>query len=293
MQDGKSNGANPLLIGAVILAGLLGLFYRFSSSQNRRIGMLERELSRVSKARDEALARASLETREVSSLQASLAAATPARDEKFEDALAPWLAKVHRLEAYLNKHPEKRIPQMDLLVAADWLDATKASDLKSEADLRRVLGQLRGLARQKVSWDIGQALKKVMAENGGVPPANLQTLLPYLPGTFNPAILQELVPNPTGTIPGLRGGDRIYFVDKPVDDLWDATMFYIANGGVGSRTSSAPNEDVISRDIFLFTQANGAPPTAAAQLQNYPGVERVDPNKLQEMVEAYSSTPDL
>jgi hypothetical protein len=69
-------------------------------------------------------------------------------------------------------------------------------------------------------------------------------------------------------------------------------MFYFANGGIGSRSWGAPNENIVTHVLAQFTQTNGAPPTMAAQLQGYPGIDQVDPAKLQEMINAYGSSPD-
>jgi hypothetical protein len=206
------------------------------------------------------------------------------------------MGKIHRLNAYLDKHPERRISQINLLTAADWLDATKEVKLDSEADLRKALGKLRGMARQKTAGDVGKALAQAMAANGGEVPANAQALAPYLPAGFDSAILQQLAINPSGAIPGLRelggGKPQFFLVDKPVDDLWDATLFYDKDGNRGMRSASVAGENDVSNAIAQFANTTGALPTTGAQLAEYPGIKAMNPSLLEEIFEAIVTKPD-
>jgi hypothetical protein len=107
-------------------------------------------------------------------------------DEAFENALELWINKVRRLSAYLDKHPNLRIPQMDSLSANNWLDVTKDNNLVSDADFRSALGRLRGVARQSSASDIGKALSQAIRANGGQLPTDPQVLAQYLPAGIDP-----------------------------------------------------------------------------------------------------------
>lgn len=211
-----------------------------------------------------------------------------------ESAIEAWLVKVGKLRGFLREHPEWSIAQLELLAPADWLDATK-KPLESEADLRRALGSLRGLARQKTASDIAKALRAATAANGGQAPGSVETLLSYLPAGFDPALLSQVMLNPSGAIPGLReiggGATTYYLVDRPVDPLWDGTLFYDASGGYGSRSSSARGENDVANAIAQFRAANnGAAPTNVSQLLGDPKVAALDPTTLEELFRAMTTS---
>jgi len=281
-------------LGAVVvLISLLWNAERRSRAQAGEIVALQAEISRAKQAMEEARAVAGNRVKEISKLRSAINEAAPARDEPFENALDSWIGKVHQLQNYLEKHPDRRIPQMDFLTAGDWLDVTKEANFDSEASFREKLGTLRGIARQKVSADISKALIQAIAGNGAQFPSSPQALLPYLPAGFNPEILQQLSMNASGKVAGFRdlAGQRFPLVDVPVDDLWDATLFYGENGGAGLRSSHAAGQEEMAKAIAQFTQVTGMPPTSAAQLSAYPGIKGIKPSALDEMFNALTTKP--
>lgn len=209
--------------------------------------------------------------------------------ERHEDALARWLGKVQRLSAYLEKHPELSLSGMGELPVEAWLDVTKAESFETDADFRRALGTLRGLVRQKYADHVTAALRQLLASNGEIVSINPESLAPYLPAGFDPAVLRNLQLNPSGKIVGLVTKDFYPLVDRPVD-LWDATLFY-GERGWGARSASARGEERVASAIKQFTQATGRVPTEVTQLANYEGVDELDGATAHELFHALVTKP--
>jgi hypothetical protein len=283
-----------IAIGAAVLIATIGIVHRRFALQSRQISALDESLARAIRERDEALAKANAQSRELIRLQKVLNDVAPKKDAPYEDAIVAWIGKVHRLNSYLDKHPERRIPQMDLLTAEDWLDVTRQIKLETDYDFRETLAKLREIARWKVSSAISAALEKAIDGNGGVVPSDLQTLASYLPPEVNPAVLQELVLTTSDNGPGLAKdfGKKEPFVvfDRPVD-LWDTPLLYFKTG-VGTRWVMPEGTPSIQKAVSQYTQTTGASPTAASQLAQYPGIEKIDPSTLDEVFKALTTTPD-
>lgn len=202
----------------------------------------------------------------------------------YENALEQWLVKVKRLTGYLKTRPDLRIPQMARLTAEDWLDVTKDKPFDCEADFRKALGELRGMARQKEADHIGVALRAAWAANSNNPPENLYAaVLPHLPSTMDPAIAAQLRSNPSGVIGGLKTQRLFVVVDQPVD-LWDATLFYAADGSWGARAAVHPAEASIRKALAAFLSHYGVSPHRFEDLHEFMGRDGVDPAEGQELL---------
>lgn len=286
------------LVGAAVLIAFVGV----TRHCDRSVATLEADVLRIGNERDDALLKASQLQMEVTRLEASLsennstlmAALPPESDQRFENALDAWIGRVNSLAAYLKNHPEKRIPQMDLLSDQEWLDVTKG-DLESEADFREALGKLRGIARQKTAKEIGRALKSTITANGGRAPTDPQELAAHLPAGFNLEILRQLSANPSGEIAGLKSlssQPQFVLLDTAVD-LWDATLFYSTDGTYGMRSAGAPGQHHIIKAIADFTASHGSPPTNVSQLLQDPGVSQIDHSTREEIFTALTTKPSL
>lgn len=284
------------LLGAALLIAFIGITRHY----DRSVATLEADVLRIGIERDHALAKASKLQTVVTRLEASLAesnstlmaALPPESEQRFENALDTWIERVNSLAAYLKSHPEKRIPQMDLLSDQEWLDVTK-SDLESEADFREALGKLRGIARQKVALEIGRALKSAIAANGGSAPTDPLELAAHLPPGFNLEILRQLSANPSGQITGLKSlssQPRFVLVDTAVD-IWDPTFFYSTDGNYGMRSPNAPGQHAIKKAIADFTASHGIPPTSVSQLLQDPEVSQIDHTTREDVFTALTAKP--
>jgi hypothetical protein len=280
-----------LLLGGVIAFLVFLLVHQRLSERS-----VEAELARMTGDYAAALRKAKDLEQEVGVLRQKVSAATskiqqlaPNEDAPFEDALAPWIARTRELQAYLLRHPELQIPQMENLKAEEWLEVTKSRDFATEADFRRALGTLRGLVRARRAPEIGSALKKAIEANGGRVPTTPQELAPYLsPGT-DPAILHQFVPNPSGRISGLSSKNEYVLIDKPID-LWDSTLFYSKDGGWGTRSAVAVGEASIRQAIAHYIKANGSPPRTLLDLRD-PDLSKLDPEIANEVFSALISKP--
>lgn len=232
--------------------------------------------------------------RELYELKASVATTaqppqpSPA-DVVFENELEVWLGKVRKLGSYLEKNPNRNIPQMDLLTANEWLDATKGK-LETDADFREALGKLRGVARQKIAKQVGDAIMQAIQANGGRTPEDLRALAPFLPANLTFAV-DQLILNPSGKIDGLLTKQQYVIVDKAID-IWDATLFYSPDGNWGSRSAGAgASHSAVERAVATFTESHGTPPISVSQSSSYPGVDKIEELKLRELFRAVTIRP--
>lgn len=222
--------------------------------------------------------------------ESSKMALTRSSDPHLEDALGEWIENVHRLNRYLDKHPELRIPQMAKLTDTDWLSVTENGET-SDAEYRYALARLRSKARQRVASDISGAIRQY-AQAAGHNPNSPYDLQPYLPTDFDLSILEQLQINKSPAASKQAAGVRAVgnaeqypFVDKSVD-LWDGTLWYSADGP-GIRTSEAPGQDYLTKAIDDFKKANGVMPVSATQLASYPGISKLAPDQLNAMFTAF------
>lgn len=209
-------------------------------------------------------------------------------NEQLEDTLMPWLKRVESLSSYLGANTDKRIPEMDLLTAADWLDATKETVLETDADYRKALAKLREIARRRTAATISNALQRVLQEPSTNWPRTPSQWKAYLPQNFNSAILERYEFNANGKIDGLRGDDKVVLVEKPVDELWDKTIFHLDDGGWGVREpawKSARGYEV-ALEAFLKANQNRAP-TSADELVAYVKDPELDQDVLRRIFNAY------
>jgi RNA polymerase sigma factor (sigma-70 family) len=282
-----------IVAAALIVAVSAGIYYHLSEVRELHsvIAALEQtnhrievQLAQERKASVENVKRAG---------EKGAATTAVAPDPTIESALESWFSKIDKLTAFLKRHPEWRIPQMDSLTANEWLDVTKDHSLDSDADFRQALGELRQKARIKYFPEIEKALSAALAANGGHVPNDIQALAPFLPPGFNLDILLQLRLNPSGEVPGLvieGSHSQAYVTDVPVD-LWDGAVFYGPGGG--ERSASAEGQWAIEKAIAEYTKSTGSPPTSSVQLKAYPGIEKLDQTALEEIFKALTTRPTL
>jgi hypothetical protein len=93
------------------------------------------------------------------------------------DGLVGAKAKIDQMSRFLQAMPEKSIPEIELLNETDWLVATKDAKFDSEAEIRRTLSDLRGLAKKEMP--LAKSLHAFIEANGGKLPRTLSDLAPY------------------------------------------------------------------------------------------------------------------
>lgn len=227
---------------------------------------------------------------EIDQSRASLQAFAPRADSAYEDELMQWIGKVQQLSDFLTGHPEWRISQMDSLTENDWLDVTKDTDLKTEADYRKALARLRELARKTTMREVSKAIKKASVANEGEPFSSLADLLPFLPDGFDVTTLEY---NHSVEITQLPGRPSLAFpyIDKIVDPLWEVVHVYKEKGGVINKFVGYNDSHKVELAMTSFTKSHGQSPTSFDQLRDSPEVQDMDPLLLEAFFTALTTTP--
>ena len=81
------------------------------------------------------------------------------------------------LNQHLERMPDKKIPELQLLTESDWLLAAKDAKFDAEVDVRKALSHLRSLAKSRLP--MGGALNAFTRANNGQLPTDLSQLKPY------------------------------------------------------------------------------------------------------------------
>jgi RNA polymerase sigma factor (sigma-70 family) len=175
------------------------------------------------------------------------AAQSRAANEDAKDAFTQFVLALASRAAQLNQHlqqmPEKKIPELQLLDASDWLAVAKDAKFDTDADIRKALQKLRSIAKDKVP--IGSALHAFANANNGQLPTDLSQLKPYFnqshlgdlaldDSTFN-AIIGRYMLLHTGNVNDFPSGTWFVAEKAPVDKDYDSREKF----GLGTSESFA------------------------------------------------------
>lgn len=202
-----------------------------SHQLRERLESLQTENRDLRSQRDEAVKHLAEASAEIQSMRSLATAGNP----EFESALEGWLNRVQALTKWLEKMPEKRIPQMKLLTEEDWLEAAKNAKVDTPLGAREALAALRRLALQKFTRPMHQALELYLKENGGQFPTDPRLLAGY----FDPEVPIEMLSNfEVGEDKTTRSFDangapvpqapRLAVSSKIVDDVYDTRVSLFA-----------------------------------------------------------------
>ena len=164
-----------------------------------------------------------------------------------------YKAQAEEIARYLERMPDKQIPELKLLTDVDWLTATKEAKLGSDADVRRTLSRLRGLAKNRLP--LAGGLNAFINANNGQLPTNLSQLKPYIMARLGDAAVEEGVLDAmleryallhTGTANDFPQGTWIIAEKAPVDKEYD-TRAKFGNGtstiiGTGLHSAGDPDD---------------------------------------------------
>ena len=103
---------------------------------------------------------------------------TQTNDPLVQTALA-WLAKKEKLQRAFEERPEMRIPEMQFLDDAYWLNLVKDLKLDTEDQVRFAMHYVRSSAKMNSTSMIQTALKKFMETNNGNWPEDVAQLKPF------------------------------------------------------------------------------------------------------------------
>jgi len=164
------------------LAALQTDLSRLQSDNDR----LRRDAAEVAKLRGEVTRLRAVEQ------QLGQAKATAAvGDDPFTQSVLAMTQRAGELNAHLQRMPEKRIPELQLLTENDWLSVAKDVSLQSEPEVRQALSKLRNTAKHKFATHALQAVDKFAAANNGQMPTDLSLLKPYFDVPVDDAMLQR------------------------------------------------------------------------------------------------------
>lgn len=210
-----------------------------------------------------------------------------------EADLEAWLERVNQLKGYLEKNPEKRIPEMRFLTSADWLSATLNNKLQSENRVRAALCSLRQVAKMKpeIFTNFIKALEAYRKDHDGASPTATALLRPYLHPLLDDDILQRYDcvpedPSPQTRIATANSSPRYVLLEKPpVDPDYDSQCKY-SEQSMGCQLVSHLG-DQLKEAFKAFMQANpGQAPTDFEQLRPYL-IAPIDAAKLKDFWEAW------
>ena len=164
-----------------------------------------------------------------------------------------YKAQAEEIGRYLERMPDKQIPELKLLTDVDWLTATKEAKLESDADVRRTLSRLRGLAKNRLP--LASGLNAFINANDGQLPTDLSQLKPYIKSSLGDtaveesaldAMLQRYALLHTGAANDFPQGTWIIAERAPVDKEYD-TRAKFGNGtstiiGTGLHSVGDPDD---------------------------------------------------
>lgn len=216
--------------------------------------------------------------------QLKAAAAATGTDPAIEATLKSWATRTTLLKAQLERMPDKKIPELQLLTEKDWFDAIKnAKQLETDADFREALHNLRNSSKQAFGDMARNAIKKYAEANNGALPGDLSQLKPFFETPVDDATLARYSLLQTGKLADIPQNE--YLVSEkapPVDDQFDS-RFEFGMHGTHASSLSDPG-DIVWDSLVQFAKShNGNLPTEVPQLIPY--LQRpIDPGKLQEIV---------
>jgi len=185
-----------------------------------------------------------------------------------------WLDRIKRLKERLNQTPQAKIPELDFLTEDDWLRATMRGDLKSDADYRRALAELRSYVEGRFADRIARAVVKYSFANGGQLPTDTSQLTAYLDPPIDSIILQRYDIVRGDSLPGIPipAATEWLVTQKNAVDLEYDMRLASCQGGVGSTGSFELSEALIALAplINAYVSANnGQLPNDLAPLAQY------------------------
>jgi RNA polymerase sigma factor (sigma-70 family) len=180
------------------------------------------------------------------------AVAAAANDPSIQQFLH-FKAQAAEMEKHLDRMPNKRIPELKLLLDEDWLSAVRTAKFDTDADIRRALSRLRSLAKNRVP--IARALNDFVHANSGQLPTDLAQLKPYVRSALAEtsvddetltAILDRYSLLRTGAASELPQGAWIVVEKAPVDKDYDSRAKF-GNGtstiiGTGLHSAGDPDD---------------------------------------------------
>ncbi len=146
-------------------------------------------------------------------------------------------AQAMEITRHLEQRPDKKIPELKLLVDEDWLTAVKLAKFDTDADIRITLSRLRSLAKKRLPFP--SALRAFTRANNSQLPADISELKPHLKSALGDASPDEATLDAVlarykllhaGNLSDLPPNAWLIAEKAPVDKEYD-TRAKFGNGG--------------------------------------------------------------
>lgn len=115
-------------------------------------------------------------------------------------AMKLWANRIALLKQLLQETPRRGIPEFRLLTPTDWVHAVRARELDTATEIQNAFSRLGGIARQRMSKHLQEALRAYQKNSAGRLPTDIQELAPYLPAPADLEMLKRyaMIPNREG-----------------------------------------------------------------------------------------------
>ena len=181
--------------------------------------------------------------KELLKLRGEVAVLQNAANDPAEKAVKKVAAKVKLLKQLLEQRPEKKIPELEFVTEKVWADVSWNADLDTEDGIRMALSNLRGEAENIFLNEMMKAaIKKYLAANNDLLPANLFELKPYFDAPVTDAMLGRYALLQTGKPD--RTADLVklaVYADEDYDSFHVITVNGASGGGF-NRNQDAIND---------------------------------------------------
>lgn len=224
---------------------------------------------------------------ELLKLRGEISVLQNAANDPLEKAAKSAVARAKFLRQYLEQHPNREIPELQFLTEKDWADAAWNADLNTDDGIRVALSNLRGEAENVFLNQMMQtAIKKYLAMNNNILPANLSELKSYFDVPVTDEMLQRYTLLQTGTPNDSADLVKLTsFADDDYDSTHEITLYGASGGGFNR------NEDAINDAAREFARANNyQAPTDPAQIAPYLH-KTIDPTTIQKYLNQFVMDP--
>jgi hypothetical protein len=208
-------------------------------------------------------------------------------NDPLEKAAKTAVVKAKFLKKYLEQHPNREIPELQFLTEKDWADAAWSADLNTDDGIRVALSNLRGEAENIfLNEMLFAAIKKYLAANNNILPANLSELKSYFEVPVTDEMLQRYTLLQTGTP---NSSDGLVKLTSYADDDYDSNHEITLHGASGGGFNR--NEDAINDAAREFARANNyQTPTDPTQIAPYLH-KTIDPATIQKYLNQFVMDP--
>ena len=136
-------------------------------------------------------------------------------------------ARIAELKRWLEERPEEKIPELQLLSEAAWVQQVNWQVVTDE-EYRGQMSALRGNAEMKFAQMTSKALKQYAQANDGRFPSELSQLTAYYERAMDEAILQRYTILPAKSLTFLagdwKGGEWVVTQKAPVNRKYDGRV---------------------------------------------------------------------